>query len=241
MLRFSLALLLFLSPAFSLAGNYAYSPTYVPGYYYYPAGVYDGKFYQAGYYSVYYPQQVAVVKYVYQDRYIPVATYQPAYAPEVQLQAVTQVQQYQATAVRPSQAALLIQAAQVYQAQPHDCEAKLKALELRLEARFAAMMKAGVSGDTPAQPAPQLPPPKGALMRNCGSCHEASQASAPLQDGSLKGGGHVFFKDGTVSMTERQAERSIKLMLSGQMPPKQRLSDEEGQATLAELVAIGKK
>ena len=119
-----------------------------------------------------------------------------------------------------------------------------------MEGRLVAVEQGKGQGPQPA-PMPKAddatPPVKrSALATRCAVCHSAATASTKLPDGSLKGGGLIYFTgegaDARPAFSARQINAAVFQVLKGKMPKippgAAKLEDSEGQALLAELESL---
>ena len=114
-------------------------------------------------------------------------------------------------------------------------DARLKAMEAALlpNANVEKVGRATV-------PAPQQQPKGGLAVLNakCATCHDVKTAALPV-DGTVKtrGGGHAFFEDGQLVVTDKQLNAFYRLLLSGKMPPKDapQLAEGEGAEVMLYL------
>lgn len=219
---------------YSYVGGYRYSTYALPGYSYYGAGYYGtGYYYPAGYYFTQsYQPQIVLTQYVAQPILVPYATYQPAYPPALQLEPVTQV---------PLAQPPVNFAPRTYGVPVHDsCDAKLKALADRFEARLKQL----------ENPAPQVLPPQQQQPRQqqmtflevnktrCASCHTEGVAR-PIDPKTMKPwvtSHDIFDKNGQlIKLTPQKILKSNKYVLNGTCPKDGPLTEEEGRAYMSGL------
>ncbi len=206
--------------------SYQYSPYYFAGSTYYGYGYYGGSYpWPAGYYA-YSPPVVKVAQYVpYLTPSYVYTTYQPSAA----------------TPAAPPNAVAPVQA-QARAADPHDCTAQTKALQVQIDELKRLVVKSA------AAPAPQLPqpqgPPAGAQAAPAPQTQAASAPVAKLDGGAVFAdrclkchgadrakavGGNIALGD----LTTVQLLGCMKQVIKGAMPKDKPLTEAEGGALLA--------
>ena len=267
-MKLILAVLLMLTSAVGADGGWKHSYTYKPGYTYYGACYVNNVYYPPSYW--YYEETPQIVIATFQNtQYVPVsfATYQPASVSPYQTQPLSAVAQLQAVPPPTTGAGVAavtttgatVQTGVVQQGatvQPTSTDGlALQAILKKLDAmdqRLVAVERG--KGPTPGpvpSPMPKAddatPPVKrSALATRCAVCHSAATASTKLPDGSLKGGGLIYFTgegaDARPAFSARQINAAVFQVLKGKMPKippgAAKLEDSEGQALLAELESL---
>ncbi len=207
---------------------------------YYPASYgYSAGYYSAGYYPIYDPP------------YCPTATVNIlTYYPQVIEQGVIAVFQPPVAAPPyiPNPAAAVAQARPAPQQAPaqapaYDCKAHSAAQDAKI-AELTALVRAIVPPQQAKPPAvepapqPQAAPVAGltVLTTRCVGCHDEKEAKVAGTDGKLKGGGHIYFREGKLlPLTDRQLRAMGKQINSGKMPPDKPLDNKEGPVVLEYL------
>lgn len=133
------------------------------------------------------------------------------------------------------------------------CDIKLSETNARLAALEArvGLGSAPAPAAQPVPPGPPAPPPmqpvpplngngaaKSPFTLRCAVCHDASVANA-------KGGKHAFFQFGAaVPLAPEIANKAIRLMMKGEMPPPKnsgKLTDQDFTAILDEILQLSEK
>lgn len=183
-------------------------------------------------------QKVVVTEFLAFPIYTPVASYVPyAAAPAVALNATVAIPPAQPVPLPAPQVALpVVPVAPLVPAVPAvpvaQGQDQLAALLARIDARLTRLeqrMGGNEVGPPPPGPGPMAQvPAKGfqAVQNSCGKCHGAT---------AEKDGGNftLVMPDGTAApLTQRQADMAFKKVIKGEMPPKDRLAEEQGRAVL---------
>lgn len=190
-----------------------------PGYQYYPSGYYCASpgyaagYYYGGYYKSHYCAPTVNVA-----AFVPFLAYQPV--------AFATYQPVAAPAATPLAATAPV-------ADP--CAVRMAAVEKRLIALEAENAHLRSSPRAEAPSAQRAEAPRGGLVQHCARCHDAAVAKE-------KGGDRIYFKDGALlELSDTEVLGMYRQVLAGKMPKGDKLSDEAGQAILAQLETIKAK